>query len=71
MENYAQLHEPGNPQQRLDVISELGRAYRSGKCFECDKKPQYKVFYLGGKTLLLCEDHYSKERFKLKGFIKL
>lgn len=70
-EQYVRLHEPGNPQQRLDTIAKLGKAYRAGKCFECDKKPKFKVFYLGGKSLLLCEEHYDAERFKVKGWVKL
>ncbi len=29
LEEYQRLHEPGNPQQRLDVVLKIGKAYHA------------------------------------------
>lgn len=67
---YVRLHEPGNPQQRLDVISDLGKSYRANACFDCQGKPGYKVF-LKDKPVLVCESCFERRKPHLKGWSKL
>ena len=62
--SYVRLHEPGNPQQSLDTIFELGRAYRANECLECGKKP-FVLASVGKKSKLLCKLHFEKFRPRL------
>ena len=67
---YTRMHAPGNPQQRLDTIMDLGRAYRSDQCNMCERKPVFKAF-LGKKSVLLCEEHFEQKRGWFMGWKKL
>ena len=44
VENYVKLHDPGNPQQRLDTIMELGRAYRANECCVCGIEAIFEAY---------------------------
>lgn len=69
-ETYVRLHETGNPQQRIDVISELGKAYKANECFDCGAKPKYKVFEKT-KRVLVCQGCFERRKPQLKGWAKL
>ena len=61
-EHYVRLHEPGNPQQRLDTILKLGKAYHADGPI-CGFKDCLRnaiavgVFLPDKKTLHLCTIH--------------
>ena len=63
VENYVRLHEPGNPQQRLDTMAKLGHAYHAsmfGTCGfkDCHAKAVAKGMYLPTRKLYhLCDVH--------------
>jgi hypothetical protein len=44
LSGYVKLHEPGNPQQRLDTIIKIGKAYRAGCCVDCGRPAEMQVF---------------------------
>ena len=67
---YVRLHEPWNPQQRLDTIMDLGKAYRADQCNMCEAKPMFRCF-IGKKSVLLCEDHFEQKRSWFTGWKKL
>jgi len=62
VESYVRLHEPGNPQQRLDVIMKLGKAYHAPNPI-CGFKDCLRdvvvvaVFQKTKETYGLCEVH--------------
>jgi hypothetical protein len=66
-ESYVRLHEPGNPQQRLDVIMKLGKAYHAPKPI-CGFKDCFRdvagvgVFVQNGKEYGLCERHLKEAK---------
>jgi predicted DNA-binding protein len=74
LESYIHLHEPGNPQQRLDTIIRLGKKYVAPKvCMvkDCMRDAVAVATYLNdGKDYFLCEEHlkeigeYRNWRFK-------
>jgi len=70
-EEYVRLHEPGNPQQRIDVIAELGKPYRANACFECGAKPKFKMIYSEKEVVLLCGECFDKLKKRAIGWIKL
>jgi hypothetical protein len=65
MEEYHRLHEPGNPQQRLDVILKTGKAYyapgpvcRARDCFRnVAKVLNWKKSKTETEQVGLCEKH--------------
>jgi hypothetical protein len=62
---YVRLHEPGNPQQRLDVVLKLGKAYhapgplcRARDCFRnVAKVLNWKKSKTETEQVGLCEKH--------------
>ena len=66
---YVKLHEPGNPQQRLDTIMDLGKPYNAHKCNMCDARPAFQCF-VGKNPVLLCETHFESQRKRLSGWKK-
>lgn len=61
--DYVRLHEPGNPQQRIDTITKIGKAFKAETCQLCDAKPafygQQKGMWLG-----FCHFHWNATKFK-------
>ncbi len=57
---YNRLHEPGNPQQRIDTILDIGHAFRAEACCICSKKPEIEAFTVKGLKLLYCRECYDK-----------
>jgi hypothetical protein len=66
-EEYYRLHEPGNPQQRLDIILKLGKAYHAPKPI-CGFKDCLRdvagvgVFLQNGKEYGLCTRHLAEAK---------
>jgi hypothetical protein len=67
IEEYYRLHEPGNPQQRLDTIVELGHAYRVNNCSICGAVPYARVNN-GQKTYFLCRPHFEHNKKRLTSY---
>lgn len=61
IEEYYRLHEPGNPQQRLDTIAAIGHAYRAESCCVCGKQAEVQAFTEKGLNLLYCRECYEKK----------
>jgi hypothetical protein len=61
VEAYVKLHDPGNPQQRIDVIAKLGVPYRAGSCVDCGRKPKYEA-QIKDVRVFLCEQCLNKRR---------
>ena len=67
LESYYRLHEPGNPQQRLDTILRLGKAYHAPSRI-CGFKDCMRdsvtvgVFLQNGKEYGLCEKHLAEAK---------
>jgi len=65
LESYCRLHEPGNPQQRLDTILKLGKAYHA-PCRVCGFKNCMRDsvavgLFIPNKTeYALCKKHYGE-----------
>jgi hypothetical protein len=59
VEQYVQLHEPGNPQQRLDTIVRLGKKYVSPKLcgFKNCMRDAVAVGTYKSQVYPLCENH--------------
>jgi hypothetical protein len=59
LEQYVQLHEPGNPQQRLDTIVRLGKKYVSPKVcgFKNCMRDAVALGIYKGQHYPLCENH--------------
>lgn len=70
VETYVRLHEPGNPQQQLDLILERGKPYRAEGCVECGKK-SFVLACKQGKSVQLCKVHFEKFRRRLDGWREL
>lgn len=70
VEEYVMLHEPGNPQQRFDVLAKLGKAYRANACLDCGAKPTHEVTINGVKAFA-CRTHFIKRRSSLNGWKEL
>jgi hypothetical protein len=68
--HYVMLHGPGNPQQRIDTIMELGKPYVAGQCGDCNDKAIYQA-NLGTKKVFLCSFHFSRKKHKLTGWKEL
>jgi len=66
-ESYVRLHEPGNPQQRLDMILRLGKAYHAPSRI-CGFKDCLRdsiavgIFIQNGKEYGLCEKHLEEAK---------
>jgi hypothetical protein len=66
-EEYYRLHEPGNPQQRLDIVLKLGKAYHAPNPI-CGFKDCYRDvvavgIYLQTQTEYgLCEKHLAEAK---------
>ena len=66
-ESYVRLHEPGNPQQRLDTILRLGKAYHAPSRV-CGFKDCLRdavavgVFIQNGKEYGLCKKHLKEAK---------
>jgi hypothetical protein len=66
-EEYYRLHEPGNPQQRLDTIMKLGKAYHAPKPI-CGFKHCLRdivgvgVYLPNGKEYGLCTIHLDEAK---------
>ena len=66
-EEYYRLHEPGNPQQRLDTIMKLGKAYHAPKPI-CGFKHCFRdvvgvgVYVPNGKEYGLCTTHLDEAK---------
>ena len=62
IESYVRLHEPGNPQQRLDIIMKLGKAYHAPSKI-CGFKDCLRdavavgLFIPNNKVYALCQKH--------------
>lgn len=67
IESYVRLHEPGNPQQRLDVIVRDGKAYHADQCTVCGGKPVFMGFE-DGVQRLFCRDCFGKKKLRLQGW---
>jgi hypothetical protein len=66
---YVRLHEPGNPQQRLDTIFRIGHAYRAEGCCACAKPADVQAFTKEGLNLLYCWECFEKTgRIKAAGW---
>jgi hypothetical protein len=73
-----QLHEPGNPQQRMDTIIELGKAYQAPKicgfknCFR--DAVGFATYVPKHKEYALCKKHLKEvgqfENWKVRGLMK-
>ena len=66
-ESYVRVHEPGNPQQRLDTILRLGKAYHAPSRI-CGFKDCMRdsvtvgVFLQNGKEYGLCKKHLQEAK---------
>ena len=67
--DYVRLHEPGNPQQRIDTIIKLGKAYRAVPLCSCGLKATRRVVTTRNTTVYCCSLHMPKdvERYKVIG----
>ncbi len=66
-ESYVRLHEPGNPQQRLDTIIKLGKAYHAPSKIcgykDCLRNAVAVGFYIPKKEEYgLCQKHLKEAR---------
>ncbi len=69
---YVRLHEPGNPQQRLDTIAQIGHAYRANSCCICSKPAEVQAFTRKGLNLLYCRECYDENgRRQAEGYREL
>jgi len=58
LEQYVNLHSPGNPQQRLDVIVKSGKPYTAPKtCKFCNKPPITWAIHVSGREYPVCQKH--------------
>jgi len=61
LEEYVELHAPGNPQQRIDTIIQIGKAYHAPLVCaikNCLRNAKFQGIYkVNGKTYPLCEIH--------------
>jgi hypothetical protein len=59
LESYARLHEPGNPQQRLDTVIRLGKKYVAPKVcdFQNCLRDAVAVGTYHGEEYNLCQVH--------------
>lgn len=63
IERYSETHDLGNPQQRLDTISKVGRAFRAETCQLCSLKPT-RYGLRNGIWLGYCDAHWNKRAFE-------
>ena len=78
LEQYVRLHEPGNPQQRLDTIIKLGKKYVAPKI--CEFKDCYRnavavaTFLNHNKDYFVCDRHLKEienyANWKVKKFLE-
>jgi len=71
IDEFVRLHEPGNPQQRMDTIIDLGKPYRARGCLDCGARKVTVETQLNGVTVRLCEKDFLKRKQKLKGWRRL
>lgn len=55
--SYVNLHCPGNPQQRMDVILKHGRPYRAKLVCGCGQKATREATLTSGEKVLCCSLH--------------
>lgn len=70
-ETYYRLHEPGNPQQRLDTIIRLGKAYHAPMRIcgykDCMRDSVAVALFVPNQTeYALCQLHYIEAQQNLK-----
>jgi len=63
---YVRLHEPGNPQQRIDTIMKLGKAYRAVPFCKCGKKASRKVTTTRNAIIYCCGLHMPHDALRWK-----
>jgi hypothetical protein len=77
LDQYVRLHEPGNPQQRMDVIIETGHTYTAplicGRCKKENVPVLYEAVFTSGLKLKECKTCFeaAKEHGLVKKFIRL
>lgn len=60
---YVSLHQSGNPQQRIDTVLKIGKAYHAETCQMCGSKPTR--FGLKNDVWLgFCAIHWEPRKFK-------
>ena len=64
VQQYVRLHEPGNPQQRLDTIIKIGKAFKAETCQDCNLAP-VKWGLKNTVWLGYCEVHWNPRRFRV------
>lgn len=62
IKDYNLRHDSGNPQQRLDTIQDLGKAYRAESCQTCGAQPEFEG-YDGKRWLRFCSAHFRKNKY--------
>jgi len=65
-EEYVRLHEPGNPQQRIDTIMKLGKAYRAVPLCSCGRKGSRRVVTTRNATVYCCSLHMPHDVLRWK-----
>lgn len=61
---YVKLHEPGNPQQRIDTMAKLGTPYKANSCQMCSRKPVMSGVK-NGMWLGYCKVHWNAKGFSV------
>jgi len=64
IEEYVKQHDPGNPQQRLDVISNIGKPYMASTCQDCGRSPVFEGLKKG-VWLKYCGLHWDNRQFSV------
>lgn len=62
--SYVRLHEPGNPQQRIDVILKNGQAYKALPLCSCGALATRKVHLTSNESVFCCSRHMPKRNVK-------
>ena len=62
VESYVRLHEPGNPQQRLDTVIRLGKKYVAPKVcgFKDCLRDAVAIGVYQGEEYALCKNHLNQ-----------
>jgi len=72
VENYVRLHEPGNPQQRLDTIIRLGKKYVAPRVcgFKDCVRDAVAIGVYGDQEYCLCKKHLKEIEDSLSWKVK-
>lgn len=62
--SYVRLHEPGNPQQRIDIILKNGQAYRAVPLCGCGALATREVHLTSNESVFCCSRHMPKHHVK-------